>query len=85
MTARSTLKELRTKRPPSAAVFPPPLPLRPTWTDHDRTLVAAWKAYIDWEMTNPLELDLDEEVQARVGYVLRKTVGGECRFFPEIW
>jgi len=36
-------------------------------------------------MSNPLELEEEVEVQARVGYVLRKTVGGECRFFPEIW
>lgn len=85
MTARSALKELRTKGPSSAAIFPPPLPVKPTWTDSDRALVAMWKAYIEWEKSNPLELDSDEEAQARVSYVLRKTVGGEGRFFPEIW
>ena len=85
MTARSTLKELRAKRPSSASSFPPPLPHRPTWTDLDRALVTSWRAYVDWEMTNPLELEDEEEVQARVSYVFRKMVGGECRYFPELW
>ena len=85
MTARSTLKELRTKRPPSASSFPPPLPHRPTWSESDRALVASWKAYADWELTNPLELEDDDDVQARASYVYRKMVGGECRYFPEIW
>lgn len=85
MTARSVLKELRSKLPASASTFPPPLPHKPTWTDLDRAAVASWKAYIEWEVSNPLELEEPEEVQARVLYALRKAVGGEARFFPEIW
>lgn len=36
-------------------------------------------------MANPLELEEKDDVQARVTYALRKAVGGEARFFPEIW
>lgn len=85
MTARSALKDLRSKLPATASAFPAPLPQRPTWTDQDRSLVAAWKAYLEWEASNPIELEDAEELQARVMYAYRKAVSGDCRFFPEIW
>ncbi|CED85090.1 mRNA cleavage and polyadenylation factor I complex, subunit RNA14 [Phaffia rhodozyma] len=85
MTARSTLKELRTKLPHSAFLFPAPLPQRPKWTEQDRVLIQSWKTYVEWEIGNPLELEAVDEVQARVGYAFRKAVGGEGRFYPELW
>lgn len=73
------------KLPHSAFLFPAPLPQKPTWTDQDRALVHSWKSYVEWEMANPLELEAVDEVQARVSYAFRKAVGGEGRFYPELW
>ena len=97
MTARTTLRDLRrlmeplsipTIKLPSATVTSLPalnLPARPTWIgDSDRSLCHAWKAYLKWEESNPLDIEDATVLQARVSAAFKKAVI-RMRFFPEIW
>lgn len=91
MQARSVLRQLQKR---IGAITPPnPSPLLPIWLPDrpkfdaaDRALVGAWKAYLRWEETNPLELeDKDQPVLlARIRGIYRKALV-RMRFFPEIW
>lgn len=81
MTARTALRELRNLTEPLPH---PVLPVQPTFSDEDRRLVAAWKAYLKWEEGNPLVIEDKEVLDQRIGYALRKCLG-EMRHFPELW
>jgi cleavage stimulation factor subunit 3 len=88
MTARTALKELRRLLAPlfpetsSTAIS---LPTRPTWlAESDRTLVHAWKAYLKWEESNPLDIEDASLLQLRVSMAYKKAVA-RMRFYPEIW
>ncbi|KAF8320076.1 Suf-domain-containing protein, partial [Clavulina sp. PMI_390] len=96
MTARTSLRDLRRLMEPlsippiklpsgtAAASLPLTLPARPTWIgDSDRNLTQAWKAYLKWEESNPLDAD-EATLYARVSSAYRKAVM-RMRFFPEIW
>lgn len=87
MSSRTLLKDLRAHLPPSAALFPPAVPTPPTWSDADQMVVRRWKDYVEWERSNPCELKGEEEGEwkRRVEYALKKAVGGEGRFYPELW
>lgn len=89
MTSRAVLKELHLRLPPSAKVIPSPVPLRPTgWSEADRQIIRRWTDYLAWERSNPLGFEgeeLPDLLAKRVAYALRKCVGGEGRFFPELW
>lgn len=88
MTSRTLLKEVRARLPPAALAVPPAPPTRPTWaTPADHAVVHAWRAYVDWERSNPCGFEGDDvgECKKRVGYALRRCVGGEGRFYPELW
>lgn len=97
MTARTTLRDLRRlteslsiptiKLPSPTAAAPPALslPSRPTWIgETDRTLCHAWKTYLKWEESNPLDIEDNTVLQARVSGAYKKAVN-RMRFFPEIW
>ena len=43
-----------------------------------------WKAWIEWEKTNPLLLESDDAVYKRVMYAFKQAVMN-MRFYPEIW
>lgn len=62
------------------------LPRVPTFTQSERALVGAWKAYLKWEENNPLELDEKDKsvLIQRVQAVYRKAVI-RMRYFAEIW
>ena len=62
------------------------LPRVPTFSQNERALVGAWKAYLKWEESNPLELDEKDKVVLiqRVQAVYRKAVI-RMRYFAEIW
>ncbi|WVQ78099.1 hypothetical protein IAT38_000180 [Cryptococcus sp. DSM 104549] len=81
MTARTALRELRalTDKLPRAV-----LPPKPSFTDKDRAMVNAWKAVLSWEEGNPLVIQDQAVLEARIGYALRKFLG-EMRHFPEAW
>ncbi|KAK8869830.1 hypothetical protein IAR55_000398 [Kwoniella newhampshirensis] len=81
MTARTALRELRalTDSLPS-----PILPPKPMFSDSDRATVAAWKAYLKWEESNPLVIAEEEVLGSRIGYAMRKCLA-EMRHFPELW
>lgn len=81
MTARTALKELRSL----TDVLPRPvLPPKPTFSEQDRQTVTQWKAYLKWEESNPLVIEDQSVLAARVGYAMRKCLG-EMRHFPEMW
>lgn len=97
MTARTSLRDLRRLMEPlsiptiklpsgtTAASLPLSLPARPTWIgDADRNLCHAWKAYLKWEESNPLDIEDAAVLQNRVNAAYRKAVI-RMRFFPEIW
>lgn len=97
MTARTKLRELRKH---VATLFPPPpntsslpssrpyihLPTKPMFSQAERALVGAWKHYLKWEESNPLELEEKDKptLLARLQGVYRKAVI-RMRFFGEIW
>lgn len=72
---------------PSHNGQPPLVPPRvPTFSQSERALVGAWKAYLKWEEGNPLELDEKDKsvLIQRVQAVYRKAVI-RMRYFAEIW
>lgn len=82
MTARSALRELRQLQD-RIKHLSGPIPAKPTFSEHDRQLVGAWKAYLKWEQGNPLVLD-EEQLEGRVGYAMKRCTG-EMRHFAEMW
>ncbi len=81
MTARTALRDLRNHLEP---IVPLDIPPRPTWTQSDRDLVIAWRKYLKWEESNPLDIDDPVALQSRVIYGMRKCLT-QMRFFPELW
>lgn len=90
--AKTVLRELRRR---TATLFPPTpspstsrqelqLPQRPTFTTTDRQLVGAWKSYLKWEESNPLELEDKAVLVARLQGIYKKALI-RMRFFSEIW
>jgi cleavage stimulation factor subunit 3 len=93
MQARQVLRNLQRQTAPlnvptpSKSVIPGLyLPARPSFTQAERNLVNAWKAYLKYEESNPLEMDDKEKAQlhARIQAQYRKACV-QMRFFPEIW
>ncbi|THH17582.1 hypothetical protein EW146_g3251 [Bondarzewia mesenterica] len=94
MQARTVLRQLQRHLGP---LFPPPppsssarptlyLPPLPTFNAAERALVGAWKNYLRWEESNPLEVEDKDKATliTRVQGVYRKAVI-RMRFFGEIW
>jgi cleavage stimulation factor subunit 3 len=93
MQARSVLRQLQKHiQPlniPSNPWYPsnPPdlhLPTQPTFSQEDRALVGAWKSYLKWEESNPLELEEKAVLNTRIQGVYRKAMS-RMRFYSEIW
>ncbi|KAL5512186.1 hypothetical protein ACEPAG_3471 [Sanghuangporus baumii] len=93
MQARTKLRELRKHLgillPPHPAPCSgqrPPLnlPHKPTYNQKDRSLAGAWKQYLKWEESNPLEIEERNTFVTRVQAVYRRAVV-RMRFFSEIW
>ena len=91
MTARVTRNELvehfKRLRLPGPGVdirmldIPPP----PTLRSEERSLLAAWRKYLEYEESNPLAIDDDKAALTyRLINVYRKAVM-QMRFYPEIW
>ncbi|KAH7921985.1 Suf-domain-containing protein [Leucogyrophana mollusca] len=94
MQARTVLRQLQRHLGP---LFPPPpqssssrpplyLPPTPTFNAAERALVGAWKTYLKWEESNPLEFeDKDRSTLiSRIQGVYRKAVI-RMRYYSEIW
>lgn len=62
------------------------LPRLPTFNPGERALVGAWKAYLKWEESNPLEIEDKDRATfiTRMQGVYRKAVI-RMRYFAEIW
>lgn len=90
MQARTVLRQLethlRTLFPPQPARPAIYLPRLPTFNPAERALVGAWKAYLKWEESNPLEIEEKDRATflTRVQSVYRKAVV-RMRYFAEIW
>lgn len=94
MQARTVLRQLQKHM--SYPLFPNPsqssssrpvlfLPA-PTFDHKDRPFAGAWKAYLKWEESNPLELEEKDKATliTRIQGVYRKAVI-RMRFYSEIW
>lgn len=86
MTARSALREIRSLTDPPISLFhiDGTLARRPSWTERERQIVSAWKRYLAWEESNPLELDEEGAKHSRISYAFKKALV-YMRFYPEIW
>ncbi|KAG4305368.1 hypothetical protein PORY_000924 [Pneumocystis oryctolagi] len=60
------------------------VPKVPVWTEKNVEEVEQWKKWIDWEISNPLDLKLKPAVSMRVKYAYKQAMI-TLRFFPEIW
>ena len=92
ITAKTVLRELRRR---TASLYPPQasssttrpslqLPQRPIYSSADRQLVGAWKLYLKWEESNPLDLEDKAALISRLQVIYRKAMI-RMRFFSEIW
>lgn len=96
MTAKEVLKQLRTHL---AILCPPPIPtsatstgrkpfslLEPTSPQNEghRMLAKSWRAYLQWEEKNPLDIEDKSVYNARVYATYKKAVV-RMRFNPETW
>jgi len=93
MQARTVLRQLQKHLGP---LFPPLpqsssrpalfLPALPTFNPPERALVGAWKTYLRWEESNPLEIEEKDKatLTSRIQGVYRKAVV-RMRFYGEIW
>ena len=60
------------------------IPRPPTWTPAERQELEQWKAWIDWEKSNPLLLDDANALYTRVIYAYKQAMMN-MRFYPELW
>lgn len=60
------------------------LPTPPQLTSKDRSRLASWRKYLEFEEENPLDIEEKPQLTARLLAVYRKAVI-RMRFFPEIW
>lgn len=90
MQARTVLRELRKR---TDSLERPSLPMLPAWiaphlstssVADDRARFAAWHSYLAWEETNPLMLENQAALQARVLSAYRQAVM-YIRFDPVVW
>ncbi|KAK9717514.1 mRNA 3'-end-processing protein rna14, variant 2 [Basidiobolus ranarum] len=81
MTARTALREMRTITDSFAKNV---LPQPPQWTDREIQQLEAWKHYITWERSNPLQLEDKAALSARVIYAYKQALIA-LRYYPEIW
>jgi len=91
MTARVTRNELAEhyKRlrlsGPGVDIRMLDIPSPPTLRSEERSLLAAWRKYLEYEESNPLAIDDDKAALTyRLINVYRKAVI-QMRFYPEIW
>jgi cleavage stimulation factor subunit 3 len=94
MQARAVLGQLQKHLGPLFPPLPPLTPTRPalflpslpTFNPPERALVGAWKAYLKWEESNPLEIEEKDRATliGRIQHVYRKAVI-RMRFYGEIW
>ena len=94
MQAHTVLRQLQKHLGPLFPPLPPSTPTRPAlflpplpnFNPPERALVGAWKAYLKWEESNPLEVEEKDRatLHSRVQHVYRKAVV-RMRFYGEIW
>ncbi|KAJ3284935.1 mRNA 3'-end-processing protein rna14 [Borealophlyctis nickersoniae] len=84
MTARTALRELKNLLDPIDKVQKTYSAKPPTWDQKDTNLLAAWKAYIAWERSNPLHLDDKATLVGRITYAYKSALL-MLRFYPELW
>lgn len=94
MTAKEVLKQLRSHL---AILFPPPAhtsstgrpplnlpePALPQNEGH-RMLAKSWKSYLQWEQSNPLDIEDKPLLNSRLQATFKKAVI-RMRFNPETW
>ncbi|KAG5513247.1 hypothetical protein PMAC_001617 [Pneumocystis sp. 'macacae'] len=81
MLARTAWKDMSTM---TAGFRATTVPKVPVWTEKNVEEVEQWKKWIEWEMSNPLDLKLKPAISARVKYAYKQAMI-TLRFFPEIW
>jgi len=60
------------------------LPAPPILRSEERSLLASWRKYLEFEESNPLDIDEKSMLNARIMAIYRKAAI-KMRFYPEIW
>ncbi|KAJ2552386.1 mRNA 3'-end-processing protein rna14 [Coemansia sp. RSA 1933] len=60
------------------------LPIPPSWTSRETEHLHAWREYLKWEISNPLNLENESVLQQRVVYAYNQACM-HLRLYPEIW
>lgn len=60
------------------------LPSPPVLRSEERSLLASWRKYLEFEESNPLDIDEKAMLNARILSIYRKAVI-RMRFYPEVW
>src|SRR2546423_5572354 len=81
MQARSALRQMRIIM---GGLDRNKIPRPPTWTPLERQELDRWKAWIEWEKSNPLILDNENAVYSRIIYAYKQAMMN-MRFYPELW
>lgn len=82
MAARSALREMKSLTEP---LLRPKVPVKPNWKRiEDHRHLEQWKAYLQWEEKNPLEIQEKPVLNARIQHAYRQAQM-HMRFYCEIW
>ncbi|KAI8371023.1 hypothetical protein BD560DRAFT_454479 [Blakeslea trispora] len=81
MTARTALREMRLF---TDNINTNTVPLPPQWTPAELNQLDLWKKYIEWEKSDPLQLEDENAIMERVAYAYQQAFL-VLRFYPEIW
>ncbi|KAF1803012.1 hypothetical protein FB192DRAFT_1421002 [Mucor lusitanicus] len=81
MTARTALREMRLF---TDNINTNVVSLPPKWTANELAQLDLWKNYIQWEKSDPLQLEDDTAVMDRVAYTYQQAFL-VLRLYPEIW
>jgi cleavage stimulation factor subunit 3 len=60
------------------------LPAPPVLRSEERSLLASWRKYLEFEESNPLDIQEKSMLNARLLAIYRKATI-YMRFYPEIW
>lgn len=82
MAARAALREMKALTDP---LHRPKVPVKPNWKRiEDHRNLDQWKAYLQWEEKNPLDLQEKAALNTRIQFAYRQAAM-HMRFYCEIW
>ncbi|KAJ3095319.1 mRNA 3'-end-processing protein rna14 [Phlyctochytrium bullatum] len=84
MTSRSAYRDLKNRMNPIDQVQKTWHAVPPSWTPKELEILDAWKDYLSWERSNPLNLEDNAVLIARIMFSFKSALL-MMRHYPEIW